>query len=361
MSSSRSLRVMKWASAAASTSLVALPVHVLIDRVRVHTRGSTILTWSTDIVAPDTRHNHKKTDFSIPSPLALLFLSLLLADLLVRCTAGLQFVVGFKGVHTRPSYFLQILRGWTIGRNMKLEALAFAVVLGLALGDKPSPVFNSGSSFSSSASAPQHEQTSDQYGSPNAPVHSSPQSSNPDSYGSPQAPAQDSYGSPLAPATSYTPSKATQAGDSYGSPNGAPIKSVVSTGSSGPISSAPSSVPGQVGTQGYYYYYYPVTNSQPSKPHHTSSSSYVSSQPSYHHPSSSNSGKDKGILGKIGIIAAVIIGLIILAGIVGFASFTANPLGRSNNDMFGFDYSQSTLEDLTTYVYDAVKLYRSLQ
>eukprot|EP00095_Tigriopus_kingsejongensis_P003342 maker-scaffold870_size86522-snap-gene-0.20 protein:Tk03342 transcript:maker-scaffold870_size86522-snap-gene-0.20-mRNA-1 annotation:"transmembrane protease serine 3-like" len=54
MSSSRSLRAMKWASAAASTSLVALPVHVLIDMVPVQTRSSTILAWSTDIVALDT-------------------------------------------------------------------------------------------------------------------------------------------------------------------------------------------------------------------------------------------------------------------------------------------------------------------
>eukprot|EP00095_Tigriopus_kingsejongensis_P005630 snap_masked-scaffold335_size202896-processed-gene-1.3 protein:Tk05630 transcript:snap_masked-scaffold335_size202896-processed-gene-1.3-mRNA-1 annotation:"Catalase" len=49
MSSSRSLKAMKWASAAASTSLVALPVHVLIDMVRVQTRSSTILARSTDI------------------------------------------------------------------------------------------------------------------------------------------------------------------------------------------------------------------------------------------------------------------------------------------------------------------------
>eukprot|EP00095_Tigriopus_kingsejongensis_P010910 snap_masked-scaffold348_size200312-processed-gene-1.4 protein:Tk10910 transcript:snap_masked-scaffold348_size200312-processed-gene-1.4-mRNA-1 annotation:"vasopressin v1a" len=50
----KSLRAMKWASAAASTSLVALPVQVLIDMVRVQTRSSTILVWSTDIVALDT-------------------------------------------------------------------------------------------------------------------------------------------------------------------------------------------------------------------------------------------------------------------------------------------------------------------
>eukprot|EP00095_Tigriopus_kingsejongensis_P001791 maker-scaffold952_size77175-snap-gene-0.17 protein:Tk01791 transcript:maker-scaffold952_size77175-snap-gene-0.17-mRNA-1 annotation:"gtp cyclohydrolase i protein punch" len=60
MSSSRSLWTMKWASAASTTSLVALPVHVLIDMVRVLTRSSTILAWSTDIIAPDTRHNHEK-------------------------------------------------------------------------------------------------------------------------------------------------------------------------------------------------------------------------------------------------------------------------------------------------------------
>eukprot|EP00095_Tigriopus_kingsejongensis_P007258 maker-scaffold286_size222086-snap-gene-1.22 protein:Tk07258 transcript:maker-scaffold286_size222086-snap-gene-1.22-mRNA-1 annotation:"hypothetical protein DAPPUDRAFT_255495" len=59
MSSSRSLRAMKWASAAASTSWVAFPVQVLIDMVRVQTRSSTILARSTDIVAPDTRHNHE--------------------------------------------------------------------------------------------------------------------------------------------------------------------------------------------------------------------------------------------------------------------------------------------------------------
>eukprot|EP00095_Tigriopus_kingsejongensis_P012603 maker-scaffold531_size145796-snap-gene-0.18 protein:Tk12603 transcript:maker-scaffold531_size145796-snap-gene-0.18-mRNA-1 annotation:"PREDICTED: trypsin-3-like" len=50
MSSFRSLRAMKWASAAASTSLVVLLVHVLIDMVQVQTRSSTILAWSTDIV-----------------------------------------------------------------------------------------------------------------------------------------------------------------------------------------------------------------------------------------------------------------------------------------------------------------------
>eukprot|EP00095_Tigriopus_kingsejongensis_P008454 maker-scaffold18_size714446-snap-gene-1.17 protein:Tk08454 transcript:maker-scaffold18_size714446-snap-gene-1.17-mRNA-1 annotation:"vascular cell adhesion protein 1" len=48
-----------WASAAASTSSVAFPIQVLIDMVRVQTRSSTILARSTDIVAPDTRHNHE--------------------------------------------------------------------------------------------------------------------------------------------------------------------------------------------------------------------------------------------------------------------------------------------------------------
>eukprot|EP00095_Tigriopus_kingsejongensis_P009801 maker-scaffold236_size242448-snap-gene-1.19 protein:Tk09801 transcript:maker-scaffold236_size242448-snap-gene-1.19-mRNA-1 annotation:"PREDICTED: uncharacterized protein LOC101452950" len=47
----KSLRATKWDRSAASTFLAALPVHVLTDMILVHTRSSTILAWSTNIVA----------------------------------------------------------------------------------------------------------------------------------------------------------------------------------------------------------------------------------------------------------------------------------------------------------------------
>lgn len=149
-----------------------------------------------------------------------------------------------------------------------------------------------------------------------------------DTYGAPVAPAADTYGAPAAPAVdTYGPPKAPPV-DTYGSPQAPPTS----------YEPAPAPVQGEVGTQGYYYYYYPVA------------SGATDTKTTYSAPAESSSGGLGG--GSIGLLIALVVGVLIIGGIAALATVT----GRSMPwDGYTLDY-----DSLASHVHNAIMVYDAL-
>jgi len=155
------------------------------------------------------------------------------------------------------------------------------------------------------------QERQDTYGAPAADTYGAPKAPPADTYGSPAAPVQDSYGPPKAPPQTYN----------------AP---------------APAPVQGEVGTQGYYYYYYPVASG-------SGSPSYEPTKTTYSAPASSGGG-----LGSAGLLIALVVGVLVLAGIVYAFTLSNNNNGRL---LDGFELDTN---NLALKVHEAIELYNAL-
>jgi len=156
------------------------------------------------------------------------------------------------------------------------------------------------------------QERQDTYGAPAADTYGAPKAPAADTYGSPAAPVQDSYGPPKAPPQTYN----------------AP---------------APAPVQGEVGTQGYYYYYYPVASG-------SGSPSYEPTKTTYSAPASSGGGG----LGSTGLLIALVVGVLIMAGIIWAVTVSNNNNGRL---LDGFELDTN---NLALKVHEAIELYNAL-
>jgi hypothetical protein len=207
--------------------------------------------------------------------------------------------------------------------NILTVSLSLLALMAVVMGDKPAPEYNNNNAVGSVSKV-----------SPSSSNTKYAQSKQ-DTYGAPQAaPVVDSYGAPKAPAQ-----------DSYGAPQATPIAAAAPA--------APAATPGDVGTQGYYYYYYPVSNNVAagSTSHHTS----TSYEPANTGPDLASAGL-LGLLGGKAVVAAVVIGGLIVLAILGTTGI--NLQGRSLTDLP--DYLYENMDEITNFVMNAVDVYQEL-